>query len=144
MLFSGVIGERIKNILSSFSLTGIAVAISFALGAASGWVVRGWKADSAQLTMERKAAKVRAAQDSAVAAQAEGYEKVRTVMGPLRTETYSTIREIYRDKEVPASCAVPPAGTRLLDTSIAVANAATAGQLEPTMSAAAKAPGTIQ
>lgn len=120
-------------------MTGFAVIISFALGAASGWVVRGWKADSAQLAAERAAVKVRGKQDSAVAKQAERYEVVRTILAPVQTETRNTIREIYRDKEIPAVCTVPPAGTRMLDNAISFANAAVAGQLEPAVPAVAEA-----
>ena len=98
------------------------------LGIAGGWTVRDWKADSDALAAADAARK---AQERAIAAAnrpAERFETVVAELKPLEIETRNTIREVYRNVEVPADCAVPAAGVSLLEAARLNANAAAAGE----------------
>lgn len=98
------------------------------IGLATGWSVRDWKADADALRAVETANK---AQQAAVAAVDTSSTKLETVVAelqPLEIETRNTIREVYRNVEVPADCAVPAAGVRLLDDARLNANAAAAGE----------------
>lgn len=98
------------------------------IGLATGWSVRDWKADADALRAVEAANK---AQQAAVAAVDTSSTKLETVVAelqPLEIETRNTIREVYRNVEVPADCAVPAAGVRLLDDARLNANAAAAGE----------------
>lgn len=98
------------------------------LGLAGGWTVRDWKADSDALAAADAARK---AQERAIAAAnrpAERFETVVAELKPLEIETRNTIREVYRNVEIPADCAVPTAGVSLLDAARVNANAAAAGE----------------
>ena len=98
------------------------------LGIAGGWTVRDWKADSDALAAADAARK---AQERAIAAAnrpAERFETVVAELKPLEIETRNTIREVYRNVEIPADCAVPAAGVSLLDAARVNANAAAAGE----------------
>ena len=80
------------------------------IGALGGWTVRDWKADSDQLAAVERANEAEKAAIAAVYKPSEGYEQVLADLRPREIETRNTIREVYRDVEVPADCAVPPAG----------------------------------
>ena len=98
------------------------------LGIAGGWTVRDWKADSDALAATDAARK---AQERAIAAAnrpAERFETVVAELKPLEIETRNTIREVYRNVEIPADCAVPAAGVSLLDAARVNANTAAAGE----------------
>ena len=98
------------------------------IGLAAGWSVRDWKADADALRAVEAANK---AQQAAVAAVDTSSTKLETVVAelqPLEIETRNTIREVYRNVEVPADCAVPAAGVRLLDDARLNANAAATGE----------------
>lgn len=103
------------------------------LGLLGGWTVRDWKADSdAVKALER----AREAERKALAAVGQPSERFEELMANLRQSeiiTRNTIREIYRDVEVPANCAVPAAGVGLLEASRARANAAATGQPSSTL-----------
>ena len=99
------------------------------LGLATGWSARDWKADSDQLALTEKAHK---AEIDAIAATNLSSEQLETALAGLRPqaiETRNTIREVYRDVEVPAECAVPAAGRSVLEAARQRANAAAASEL---------------
>ena len=111
------------------------------VGALGGWTVRDWKADSDQLAAVERANKAEKAAIAAVSKPAAEYEQVLSALRPREIQTRNTIREVYRDVEVPADCAVPPAATRVLDDARLRANAAATGELGPDVRRAAEAPG---
>lgn len=98
------------------------------VGLAAGWSVRDWKADADALKAVEAANKAQQVAVAAVNRPADRFETIVAEMKPLEIETRNTIREVYRDVEVPADCAVPAAGVRLLDNARVNANAAASGQ----------------
>ena len=97
-------------------------------GALAGWTVRDWKADSDALKAEEKAQTEYIAAVQALADQSLAYE---TLAQSLRTDERrdrETIREIYRNVQVPAECAVPADAVGLLNNAVTEANAAAAGK----------------
>lgn len=98
------------------------------LGVATGWTVRDWKADSDALAAADAARKAQERALAAVNKPAEHFETVVAELKPLEIETRNTIREVYRNVEVPADCAVPAAGVSLLEAARLNANAAAAGE----------------
>ena len=111
------------------------------VGALGGWTIRDWKADSDQLAANNR---LIAAKDAAVAAvnkPATDYEQVLSDLRPREIETRSTIREVYRDVEVPADCAVPPAGVGVLNDARVRANAAATGEPSPDVRGTAETAG---
>ena len=56
------------------------------------------------------------------------YEQLAQSLRADERRDRETIREIYRDKVVPADCAVPDAAVRVLDNAVGRANAAASGQ----------------
>lgn len=98
------------------------------VGVLGGWTVRDWKADADQLATVERANKAEKAAIAAVYKPSSEYEKVLADLRPREIETRNTIREVYRNVEVPADCAVPAAGVGLLDDARKRANAAASGQ----------------
>jgi hypothetical protein len=97
-------------------------------GTLAGWTVRDWKADSEALEAEEKAFKQYTALTQALADQSLALEyTVQSLRASERTDR-ETIREIYRDVQVSADCAVPDAAVSLLDNAVRRANAAATGQ----------------
>lgn len=117
-------------------LTGL---LPFLGGGIVGWLVRDWKADADSLEDMRDAHTALNKAVAAVNRPAEKLETVITQIRPLETQTRNTIREVYRNVEVPADCAVPAAGVRVLDAIRVNANAAAAGEpidtVQPTFEA---------
>ena len=109
------------------------------IGALGGWTVRDWKADSDQLAAVERANEAEKAAIAAVYKPSEGYEQVLADLRPREIETRNTIRDVYRDVEVPADCAVPPAGVGVLDNARLRANAAATGEPSPDVPSAAGA-----
>ena len=109
------------------------------IGALGGWTVRDWKADSDQLAAVERANKAEKAAINAVYTPSEDYEQVLAYLRPREIETRNTIREVYRNVEVPADCAVPAAGVGVLDDARLRANAAATGEPSPDVRGAAKA-----
>lgn len=101
------------------------------VGALGGWTVRDWKADSDQLAAVERANKAEKAAIAAVYKPSSEYEKVLADLRPREIETRNTIREVYRNVEVPAACAVPAAGVGVLDDARQRANAAATGEPSP-------------
>lgn len=101
---------------------------SLLVGVLGGWTVRDWKADSDQLSALERANKAEKAAIAATYKPASEYERVLSDLRPREIETRNTIREVYRDVEVPADCAVPAAAVSVLDDARLRANAAATGQ----------------
>lgn len=98
------------------------------VGSAGGWVVRDWKADSDTLAMQVKNEKIVEQLRAKVDSNATAYENTRATLEPNRVETRNTIREIYRNVEVPAVCAPPESVTSLLNSARLHANSAATGE----------------
>lgn len=97
-------------------------------GFASGWAVRDWKADADQLKTIRQAEIMREKMQAKTDNLAAKYEQWRADLEPGRIESRNTIREIYRDVEVPAECAAPAGVIGLLNSATDKANAASSGE----------------
>lgn len=98
------------------------------IGVGAGWTARDWKADADQLRQVERAHKAEKAAIAAVLQPSQDLERTLAALRPAQIETRNTIREVYRDVEVPTDCAVPPAGVSLLDAARKRANAATTGE----------------
>ena len=98
------------------------------VGALGGWTARDWKADSDQLAAIERANAAEKAAIAAVYKPSDAYEQVMADLRPREVQTRNTIREVYRDVEVPADCAVPDAGVGVLDDARVRANAAATGE----------------
>lgn len=109
-------------------LVAYSAAAALLLGLAAGWSVRDWKADSDQLAAVNAAhaAELKAAQ--AVNASSEDLERALASLRPQAIESRNTIREIYRDVQVPVDCAVPAAGIGVLEAARLRANTAASGE----------------
>jgi hypothetical protein len=98
------------------------------VGALAGWTVRDWKADSEALKAEKRAQAEYVAVVQALADQSLAYETLAQSLRTSERRDRETIREIYRNVEIPAECAVPDAAVSLLNNAIDRANAAASGQ----------------
>lgn len=101
------------------------------VGVFAGWSVRDWKADSDQLELTEAAHKAELDAIRATNLSSEQLEQALATLRPQAIETRNTIREVYRDVEVPAECAVPAAGRSVLEAARQRANAAAAGEPIP-------------
>jgi len=97
-------------------------------GLLGGWTVRDWKADSDEAKAEQKAFTQYAAMTEALADQSLALEYTVQSLRAAERSDRETIREIYRNVQVPADCAVPDAAVSLLDNAIDRANAAATGK----------------
>jgi hypothetical protein len=122
------------NPLVLYSTVGALVA-----GLLAGWTVRDWKADSDQLAQVERANKAEKAAIAAVFKPSQELETTLAALRPAQIETRNTIREVYRNVEVPTDCAVPPAGVGLLEGVLGRANAAATGQSGPELRRAPEA-----
>lgn len=102
-----------------------AALLSFALG----WTVRDWRCDAAKLAAVQAAAVVEEKAEAAVGTAAYSYEDDRATIAQATTIERNTVREIYRDVQVPVDCAAPAAGRELLAGASQRANAAASGSL---------------
>lgn len=109
----------------------VGAAAALLAGFAGGWTVRDWKADSAALKAATAAQAARDALQTTIDANSRQYEQWRAAQEPARIETRNTIREIFRDKPIPAECAAPDALVGVLDRAAASASAAARGQPGP-------------
>lgn len=98
------------------------------VGLFAGWSVRDWKADADALAAYEKAERNREKMQAKIDSSSQGYEDWRAEAEAGRIETRDTIREFYRNVEVPSDCDVPPAAASLLKERVANVNAATAGK----------------
>ncbi len=97
-------------------------------GALAGWTVRDWKADSDALEAEEAAIEQYKALTAALADQSLAYEVLAQSLRAEERRDRETIREIYRDRQVPAECAADPAVRSVLSEAVTRANAAASGQ----------------
>lgn len=125
------------NPLIAYSVCGALLA-----GLLAGWTARDWKADSDQLAAVERANRAEKAAIAAVYKPSDDYEKVLADLRPREIETRNTIREVYRNVEVPANCAVPPAGAGLLADARGRANAAASGEPSPELPSSSSASGS--
>ena len=84
-----------------------------------------------QLAAVERANKAEQAAIAAVNAPSENLERLLASLRPQAIESRNTIREVYRDVEVPTDCAVPAAGVGVLEATRLRANAATSGEPVP-------------
>lgn len=97
-------------------------------GAFAGWSVRDWKADADTLAAYARADKIRADMQSKIDNSSKTYEDWRYNADANTIETRNTVREIYRNVEVPSNCAAPDAIVSLLKERVAAVNATATGQ----------------
>lgn len=112
----------------TFPLSGYIGAGALFVGILGGWTVRDWKADSDKLEAEQKAIAQYKALTDALADQSLAYEVLAQGIRAGERTDRETIREIYREKTVPAECAANPDVVRLLSEAVTVTNAAAAGK----------------
>ena len=94
----------------------------------TGWAVRGWRCDARIASIERDAQAARDAQALRADRASMAAEIARTANDTRAYETRTTIREVYRNVEVPADCAAPVAVADSLRASVDTANAGIARQ----------------
>lgn len=98
------------------------------VGALAGWTVRDWKADSEALkAKETEYAQYQALTDE-LANASLAYEALAQTLRTAERTDRETIREIYRNVQVPAQCAAPAGAVSVLNNAIDRANAAATGQ----------------
>lgn len=105
-----------------------ASAATLLFGLFAGWSVRDWKADADTLRDVQKREALKDRMQSRIDAQASAYEQARADNMGARVETTNTIREVYRNVEVPAACAAPDAVVGLLGRAVDRANDEAAGK----------------
>ena len=110
------------------------------IGAMGGWTVRDWKRDSEVLAGLEEAAEMVDQQRAAIDRAAGAYELERENARTQTNVRESTIREIYRDRPVPADCAVGDDVRGVLDDAVRSANVRAAGEPTAGLPAAAEAP----
>ena len=97
-------------------------------GALAGWTVRDWKADSDTLEATEAEWTQYKAFTETLADQSLQLEYTQQKLRYGERRDRETIREIYRNVQVSADCAVPDAAVSLLNNAIGRANAAAAGE----------------
>lgn len=112
----------------TFPLSGYIGAGALLAGFLGGWTVRDWKADSDALEAEEKAQAEYVAVVQALADQSLAYETIAQSLRTAERRDRETIREVYRNVQVPANCAADPAAVRVLSEAVTRANAAASGQ----------------
>ena len=109
-------------------LAGYIGAGALLAGALGGWTVRDWKADSDALKAEKRAQTEYVAAVQMLADQSLAYEALAQSLRASERTDRETIREVFRNVEVPSSCAAPAAVGSLLSEAVARANRAAAGE----------------
>lgn len=117
---------------------------SLAIGLATGWVVRDWKADSDYVGVMEKAEKQRQKLQDKYDGLALGYEADRSTSDSNSIIRQSELRTIYRDVPTNVSCAAPDAARSLLEDSISEANARITGKSVGSLSESAVSPQPAQ
>lgn len=100
------------------------IAAAFVLG----WTVRSWRCDAAMLKIERATATAAAKMRGQGEASASDYEQDRSAGYAAAYRRQEQARTVYRDRIVPADCAVPDDARRLLSEAVDAANSASARQ----------------
>ena len=101
---------------------------SLLAGALAGWTVRDWKADSDALEAEKRAQTEYVAVVQSLADQSLAYEALAQSLRTSERRDRETVREVYRNVEVPAVCTPPAAVGSLLDNAVKRANASATGE----------------
>ena len=112
----------------TFPLTGYIGAGALLAGLLGGWTVRDWKADSDEAKAKDATFTQYRAMTDALADQSLAYETLAQSIRASERRDRETIREFYRDKIVPAECAVPAAAVGVLSEAVTRANSAASGQ----------------
>jgi hypothetical protein len=107
---------------------GAIAAGALLIGAGAGWKVKSAFCDAAMTeALEQAAARLAEAQ-AKVETSASQYEGERNA-ATIETRTREVeLRTVYKDREIPASCAVPDDARRLLEGAINRANTRASGQ----------------
>jgi hypothetical protein len=116
----------------------IGAALAFALGAGAGWTVRDWKSGHDALETVEDANKETDRQQVQVETHATRYEQERSDATINDRAIEAGVRTIYRERLVPADCAVPDDARQLLADAVAQANARASGQPGAGLPGAAK------
>jgi hypothetical protein len=115
-----------------------------ALGAWGGWTINDWRHDSRALIALEDATKAANNAAKYMRDQGDQYEESKSGEQSRSTVREGTIREIYKDRPVPADCDVPAGVGSVLDDAIATANARRTGEpgsgLSPDRRSAATVP----
>lgn len=117
---------------------------ALAIGIATGWSVRDWKADADQLQTVEAANSQREKLQEKVDALSLGYEFDRSNADAKEVVRQTELRTIYRDVPTPSNCSAPDAARRLLQDSVDEANSRIAGQSADTMSKTTGSPQPAQ
>lgn len=114
-----------------FLVYGLAAAIIS--GFLAGWTVKDWQCDAAYAKALEKAEKERTAMQAKLTAASKEYQELLASLEPARVETRNSIREIYKNVEVPSNCAPPTSAVSLLEGARERTNAAASGRLSSTV-----------
>jgi hypothetical protein len=109
----------------SFALIGYAAAGALIVGTVGGWKVRDWQCDAAQAKALERALEQREELERRLHSLAVQYEEERYNAGEAYANRQVEIRTRFRDRVVPADCAVPDSVVRVLESSVSAANART-------------------
>jgi hypothetical protein len=101
---------------------------SLLAGTLAGWTVRDWKADSDALAASQRAQRQYEAKVIELADASLRYEALAQSLRTDERRDRETIREIYREKTLPAECAAPASAVSLLNNAVDRANAAASGK----------------
>lgn len=99
------------------------------VGLFAGWTVRDWKADADTVAAYEKADKIRNAMQVKIDEAEARSADAQAVLESANYGAQSSIREIYREKQVPGDCALPSSAVGVLEDARRRANAASSGEL---------------
>lgn len=92
-----------------------------------GWTARDWQCKAAEVAAIKQVAAEKERMQGVIDEQAIAYEEAKAAAAAVSVHRTHTIREVFRDVPVDASCAPPPAvGSVLLDA-VEDANRAVSG-----------------
>lgn len=109
------------------------------LGFAAGWQVRSWRCDAALRDYEQAVQAEMNKRQERYDAMSAQYETERTNGQQQHTTRVDRINTIYKDRIVPADCAVPDDVRRLLIEAVTSANADTSSKPGSTLPTATTA-----
>ena len=99
----------------------------------AGWTINGWRYKSREAKAIEQAYAARDAANAKANNLAADYEIVRAALDDRSAETTTKIRTVYRDRKIPADCAIPAGAASLLNDARSSANAAITGKSGGTM-----------
>lgn len=100
------------------------------VGAFAGWTVRDWKCDASVLVAVQKGERREAKMADVINSNSTAFETFRSAQDTHTIEQRNTIREIYKNVEVPIDCAAPADARLLLAGLRERANASASGKFE--------------